>query len=222
MAESAASVTDQTAAGEPSLDAYTSHARQYDERTVAFQHYRRMIVDALPLSRGDLVIDVGCGTGLCLPMLVDKVGPRGRVVGIDASQDMATQARDRVARAGWSNVDIMGVPITQARIGAAADAALFCAVHDILQSDAALRAVMSQLRPGASVAAGGGKWASPWMLALNFQVRVLHAPYVCDFGGFDRPWSRLEHFLHGFQVHEFALGTGYVAIGRAGRARPCQ
>ena len=37
----------------------------------------------------------------------------------------------------------------------AADAALFCAVHDILQSPDALRNVLSRLRPGARVAAGG-------------------------------------------------------------------
>jgi trans-aconitate methyltransferase len=207
---------DPTTVPQPLLEAYTTHARLYDERTVAFQCYRRMIVDALPLREGDVVVDVGCGTGLCFSLLVDKVGPRGRVVGVDASPDMAAQARELVAREGWSNVDIMAVPITQARIAVVADAALFCAVHDILQSDAALRTVMGQLRPGASVAAGGGKWADPWMLALNFQVRALHAPYVCDFGGFDRPWRRLEPLLQGFQVHEFALGTGYAAIGRSG------
>jgi demethylmenaquinone methyltransferase/2-methoxy-6-polyprenyl-1,4-benzoquinol methylase len=183
---------------------------------MAFQRYRRMIVDALPLRQGDVVIDAGCGTGLCFSMLVDKVGPGGRVIGVDASPDMAAQARERVAREGWSNVDVMEVPITQARIAVAADAALFCAVHDILQSDAALRTVMGQLRSGAPVAAGGGKWADPWMLALNFQVRALHAPYIRDFRGFDRPWSRLEPLLHNFQVRQLAMGTGYVATGSSG------
>lgn len=154
---------DPTTAPQPLLDAYTTQARLYDERTAAFQRYRHMIVDALPLRQGDVVIDVGCGTGLCFSMLVDKVGPRGRVVGVDASPDMAAQAMQRVTHEGWSNVDIMEVPITQARIAVAADAALFCAVHDILQSDAALRTVVGQLRPGASVAAGGGKWADPWI-----------------------------------------------------------
>jgi demethylmenaquinone methyltransferase/2-methoxy-6-polyprenyl-1,4-benzoquinol methylase len=215
MARSALTI-DPITAREPLLEAYTTRARLYDKRTMAFHRYRRMIVDALPLRQGDVVIDAGCGTGLCFSMLVEKVGPGGRVIGVDASSDMAAQARERVAREGWSNVDVMEVPVTQARIAVAADAALFCAVHDILQSDAALRTVMGQLRPGAPVAAGGGKWADPWMLALNFQVRALHAPYIRDFRGFDRPWSRLEPLLHDFQVRELAMGTGYVATGRSG------
>jgi hypothetical protein len=48
---------DPTTAPQPLLEAYTTHARRYDERTVAFQRYRRMIVEALPVCQGDVVID---------------------------------------------------------------------------------------------------------------------------------------------------------------------
>jgi hypothetical protein len=51
----------------------------------------------------------------------------------------------------------------------------------------ALRNVMDHLRPGAPVAAGGGKWAAPWMVAVNLQARMLHGPYVRSFEGFGRP-----------------------------------
>ena len=47
--------------------------------------------------------------------------------------------------------------------------------------------VLSKLRPGARVAAGGGKWAKPWMMAVNLPVTMLHAPYVRSFEGFGRP-----------------------------------
>jgi cyclopropane fatty-acyl-phospholipid synthase-like methyltransferase len=57
--------------------AYSEHARSYDRDTGgAFQRYRRAIVEALPLRRGQVVLDVGCGTGLCCGMLREKVGPR--------------------------------------------------------------------------------------------------------------------------------------------------
>ena len=65
---------------------------------------------------------------------------------------------------------------------------LFCAVARILQSPDALRNVMGTLRPGAPVAAGGGKWAAPWMVGVNLQARMMHAPYVRTFEGFGRPW----------------------------------
>src|SRR5207237_1098627 len=53
--------------------AYRQHARDYDRRTSAFAGFRRAIVAALPLSPGDVVLDVGCGTGLCFPMLLEKI-----------------------------------------------------------------------------------------------------------------------------------------------------
>ena len=49
--------------------AYARDAMEYDRRTSAFERYRGMIVDALPLRRGDTVIDAGCGTGLCFAAL---------------------------------------------------------------------------------------------------------------------------------------------------------
>jgi len=56
---------------------------------------------------GDRVIDIGCGTGLSLPLLRRAVGPAGRVVGLDASPTMLRQASRRVQRGGWDNVDLV-------------------------------------------------------------------------------------------------------------------
>jgi len=199
---------------EPVLPAYQSGAHRYDERTRVFQRFREEIVEALPLRPGDVVLDVGCGTGLCFSTLLDRVGPTGRVIGLDAAPEMVTVAHDRVDRAGWDNVEVHRTPAAEARLDVTADAALFCAVHDVMQSESALRTALAQVRPGGWVAAGGGKWADPWLVALNFQIRALHAPYVTDFEGFDRPWRHMERLIQEFQVHDLAFGTGYLATGR--------
>ncbi len=195
--------------------AYSEHARSYNRRTGAFQRYRRAIVDALPIRRGQVVLDVGCGTGLCCGMLRDKVGPEGGVVGIEESPQMAEVAREHIAEEGWRNVTVVQSPAEEAEIKVTADAALFCAVHDILQSPDALRNVLGSLRPGAWVAAGGGKWAAPAMVAVNIQARMLHAPYVRSFEGFDRPWVHLEQLVEDVRVRELAFGSGYVMTGKA-------
>ena len=193
--------------------AYYEHARSYNRDTGVFDPYRRAVVDALPLQAGQAVLDVGCGTGLCCSLLREKVGPDGTVIGIEESPEMAAVAREHIAREGWRNVTVVQSPAEDARLEGTADAALFCAVHDILQSPRALRNVMAMLCPGAWVAAGGGKWAAPVMVAVNSMVRVLHAPYVRSFSGFDRPWRYLEHLIEDVQVREMAFGGGYVMTG---------
>ena len=52
------------------------------------------------------------------------------------------------------------------------------------------------------------------MVALNSMVSLLHAPYVRDFSGFDRPWRHLEQMVEDVQVQELAFGSGYVMTGR--------
>jgi tRNA A58 N-methylase Trm61 len=193
--------------------AYYEQARSYDRDTGVFQPYRRAVVEALPLQPGQVVLDVGCGTGLCCNLLRDKVGPGGTVIGIEESPEMAAVAREHIAREGWRNVTVVQASAEDARLEATADAALFCAVHDILQSPDALRNITAKLCPGAWVAAGGGKWAAPVMVAVNSMIRALHAPYVRDFGGFDRPWRYLENLVEDVQVREMAFGSGYIMAG---------
>ena len=102
---------------------------------------------------------MGSGTGLCAGLLREKVGPQGSVVGIEASPQMAAVAREHIAAEGWRNVTVVQSPAEDAEIAVTADAALFCAVHDILQSPDALRNVIASSAPGRRWprAAGSGR-----------------------------------------------------------------
>ena len=200
-----------------SSDAYRSQAGHYDQRTDAFRRWRELLVGQLPVQRGDTVLDVGCGTGLCLPLLQNKIGPAGAIIGIDASDQMLHLADERIAAHRWDNVQLITAPVASAVIADTADAALFCAVHDVMQSRAALDNIVDHLRPGAPVAAIGGKWPAPWTWPLRAWVANLHAPYVTDFTGFDRPWRLLAEVVPNLRVRELACGAGYLALGHTHR-----
>jgi demethylmenaquinone methyltransferase/2-methoxy-6-polyprenyl-1,4-benzoquinol methylase len=203
------------AAWGPATDqiAYTRDASAYDSRTSSFDVYRRRLVDLLPLRRGDVVLDIGCGTGLCFERVRSRVGADGVIVGVDASRDMLAMAATRVADCGWDNVVLVQAPIEDAVLPVVADHALFCATHDVLQCDDALDNVVAHVRDGGTVAATGGKWAAPWAVGLNAGILALHSPFVRDFSGFDRPWRRLEPRLDRMRIQELAMGGGYLASG---------
>jgi hypothetical protein len=38
------------------------------------------------------------------------------------------------------------------------------------------------------------------MVALNWQIRSLHAPYMTSFEGFHRPWRHVERFIQDVRV----------------------
>jgi len=56
-------------------------------------------VDALAPAPGQVVADLGFGGGLGLALLLDRVGPAGRVHGVDISRVMLDRARRRHRRA---------------------------------------------------------------------------------------------------------------------------
>lgn len=195
-----------------SLDAYRRHAATYEAATDVFTPFRRLAVDALALRPTDTVVDVGCGTGLCLSHLRELVGPHGHVIGIDQSPDMLERARRRVEAYGWDNVTLIAAPVEEAEIPVVADAVLFCATHDIMRSREALENVLGHLRPGGRVVASGAKWAPPWSGPLNLAVLFLNSPYVTSFEGFAQPWGLLADFLD-LRVEPLAFGSGYLARG---------
>jgi ubiquinone/menaquinone biosynthesis C-methylase UbiE len=75
--------------------------------------FRPAAVEALRLGEGATVLDVPCGTGQSLDLLVPAVGPAGRVVGVDRSGGMLRRARRRTARAGWDNVALRQASVAE-------------------------------------------------------------------------------------------------------------
>ena len=83
----------------------------------------RLLHDLLRPGEGDVVLDVACGPSTFTRSLAAAVGPRGLVVGIDASPTMLTRAvRDtRAPEAGWIAYvrgDAVRLPFADARFDA--------------------------------------------------------------------------------------------------------
>lgn len=62
---------------------------------------------AAGIDKGARIVDIGCGPGLPLLELADAVGPDGRVVGVDQSDEARQTAEALAAQAGYEHVDIV-------------------------------------------------------------------------------------------------------------------
>ena len=57
------------------------------------------------LREGDRVLDLGSGAGFDVFLAAKKVGERGKVIGVDFSDEMILKARENVEKYGYKNVE---------------------------------------------------------------------------------------------------------------------
>jgi len=199
---------------------YGWRASSYELQLAPYEFIRRMAVEHLRLRPGDCVLDLGCGTGMSLPLLRDAVGPAGHVVAVDLSPEMLAVARSRVQREGWANVALCCAAVEDAALPRRADAAFFHFTHDILQSAPALDHVLAHLRPGARVVATGLKWTAPGLAPWNLLVGLHMAQSVTNFEGLAAPWQPLLERGVQLEVDTLMMGTIFVARGLYMRMPP--
>ncbi|MDS0281034.1 class I SAM-dependent methyltransferase [Haloarcula onubensis] len=169
---------------------YERWATAYDRvaRLPGLRSWRAGAVDALALSPGETVVEMGCGTGANVPELRERVGPDGRVVGLDITAEMLRTARRHADRTG-AGVDYLRADATRAPVRNV-DAVLGTFVAGLFADPAAaVDAWCDCVVPGGRVA------------LLNFQRsgHPLAAPLDLAFEGFVRlsaPGARLSGRSH--------------------------
>ena len=60
-----------------------------------YQAFIERAIKRMDIRRGDAILDLGSGTGRNICVMLKVLGPTGRVVGVDISQEMLRQARQR-------------------------------------------------------------------------------------------------------------------------------
>jgi demethylmenaquinone methyltransferase/2-methoxy-6-polyprenyl-1,4-benzoquinol methylase len=182
-----------------------------------FEHLRRRAIDRLSPRPGETILDVGCGTGASFPFLLERVGPEGRVIGIDQSADMLEHAQQRLDREGWSNVTLLNAPAEEASIGEPVQHALIFLSHDLVRNEAALSNIVATVEPAGRIVAAGMRRASGLAAPLSYIAWRAARRYITTFEDRERPWSLLQPKLDGFAVDLHVLRLGYVASGSVPR-----
>lgn len=85
-------------------------ARHFDDPSRDAWQRPAEVVKLMQLQAGQVVADIGAGTGYFLSHLAQAVGPKGRVIALDVEPNMVEFMRRRAQTSGWSQVSAGTVP----------------------------------------------------------------------------------------------------------------
>lgn len=104
----------------------------------------------IDLQPGQTVLDLGSGGGIDVLLSAKRVGPTGRVYGLDMTDDMLALARENQRKAGATNVEFLkgtieAIPLPDQSVDVIISN---CVINLSADKDAVLREAFRVLRPG--------------------------------------------------------------------------
>jgi SAM-dependent methyltransferase len=102
------------------------------------------------LRAGETVLDLGSGAGFDAFLAAREVGPTGRVIGVDMTEEMLVRARENAAKTGVTNVEfrkglIEALPVDDASVDVIVSN---CVINLVPDKAAVYREAARVLRPG--------------------------------------------------------------------------
>jgi trans-aconitate 2-methyltransferase len=165
------------------------NATEYHRISGPQASWGQKVLARLRLRGDEMLMDAGCGTGRLTAQLLQSL-PRGRVVGVDLSQNMLATAQDYLSPDFGGKfllvaADLQDLPFERVFDGVFSTAAF----HWVLDHDRLFRSLFRALRPGGWLQAqcGGG----PNLARLRRRTGELAATakYARYFGGFRELWT---------------------------------
>ena len=198
---------------------YQNWAKVYEWLTPIYllgneRRLRQETIDSLHLQPGQTVLDIGCGTGRNFPLILEKIGPTGKLVGVDYTSDMLARAQERVDREEWKNVELIQGDAAHIELGRTFDAALSTlAISVIPDYRGALDRMFAHVKSGGYLAIGDAKRSSRWYgRPLNWVADLLGTGAAGMMSR--RSWEPLQEILNDFHYDEWFMGFFFVAAGR--------
>jgi ubiquinone/menaquinone biosynthesis C-methylase UbiE len=127
----------------------------YGARTPVVRDMRRRIVERLELREGFSVLEVAVGTGANLSYVKERIGPRGKIFGIDISEGMLEKCKRNMREEGIEADLVLGNAENLPYKDGSFDAVLhFGAINFIHDKKKAVEEAVRVAKPGAKIVFG--------------------------------------------------------------------
>ena len=160
------------------------------------------VIKLLGIDGGDVVADIGAGSGYYTMRVAPKVGPKGLVVAEDIVPKYLDRLKSRVRRAGLKNVRfVLGTPSDPRLPAGKIDTALLIHMyHEIEEPYALLDRLRAALKP-------------------NGRIAIVDLDRATEFHGTPKPLLACEVKAVGYELVTMTeLNPGYLAVFKPGPA----
>jgi SAM-dependent methyltransferase len=173
--------------------AYNAAADRYDDPRLSFwERFGRRTIERLGLEPGMRVLDVCCGSGASALVAAERVGPAGRVLGVDLAANLVSRARVKARIRRLDNVEFQVGDFERLDVPPESFDAVVCVFGIFFVPDmwGALRRLWRWLKPGGRLA------VTTWGPRLFEPANSLFWQAVCTerpdlYKGFN-PWDRIS------------------------------
>src|SRR5262249_31084602 len=131
--------------------AYNAASEHFDDAPLSFwERFGRRSVAFAGIGQGHAVLDVCCGTGASALPAAERVGPTGRVLGVDFAERLLDLARAKARTRRLDNVEFVTGDLTSLDVSGGAFDVVVCAFGIFFAPDmpAAMGELWRSVRPG--------------------------------------------------------------------------
>ncbi len=179
-------------------------ASSYHRVSVPHEEWARSVLDRLPLTGRETVLDAGCGSGRVTGLLIERL-PRGRVIAVDGSSSMVEKVGETLRPVDRAVV----ADLTELELEEQVDAAFSSAVfHWVLDHEALFSRIRAALRPGGRFAAQCGGAGNIDRLRRNSAEICRRDPFAPYFEGFQEPWN----YADAEESEERLRAAGFIEV----------
>ncbi len=176
---------------------------------------RETLMNMVDLKPGATVLDFACGAGANFPYIMERIGPTGRLVGVDYSADMLQAAREQQVEANsWKNVELIQSDAAEMHLDEQFDLVMCTlGLAVIPRYELAMERGWAMVKPGGLFGVADLKESERWYtLPIRFVTDIIDAAIIADSSR--RPWSWMQGHGQDYQFEEIFHGYFYSATVR--------